>query len=139
MEKAGARLTEGPSGDLLAELDELNAAQSWWRRRLLDEYHRRLRRLVADGLASDGRQTLFDALLEGYGLIQQRLARALAAEGIARMDAAGKTVDPEQMVVVEVADAPGAAAGTVIDEIRRGYVWNGRVLRYAEVRAARGG
>jgi len=138
IERAGPRLLDVGAAELLAELDEFEAAQSWWRRRLRGKSYRRLRSLVAQRLDSQERRDLFDALLEGYGLIQQRLSRALAAEGIGRIPTTGQAVDPEQMIVVEVADAPGAPAGVVIDEIRRGYAWNGRVLRYAEVRAARG-
>ncbi len=39
--------------------------------------------------------------------------------------------------VVEIADAAGHAPGTVIEELRPGYRWNGRVVRFAEVRAVR--
>ena len=34
---------------------------------------------------------------------------------------------------------PRAPARHVVEELRRGYTWRGRVLRYAEVRASRGG
>lgn len=139
IERASARLLDEGAAELLAELDEFAAAQSWWRRLLLGKSYRRLRSLVAQRLDSQERTNLFDALLEGFGLIQQRLRRALAAEGIDRIPATGQPVDPEQMIVVEVADAPGSPAGVVLDEIRRGYAWKGRVLRHAEVRAARGG
>ena len=41
------------------------------------------------------------------------------------------------MTVVEVVQANGHVPGTVVDEIRPGYLWNDKVVRYAEVRAAR--
>ena len=53
------------------------------------------------------------------------------------IDAVGRPVDPEQMIVVEVVDDPSAEPGEVVEEVRRGYTWRGRVLRLAEVRAAR--
>jgi GrpE protein len=40
--------------------------------------------------------------------------------------------------VVELADAPDQPPHTVVEELRRGYTWRGRVLRLAEVRATRG-
>ncbi len=63
----------------------------------------------------------------------------LAAEGVQRIPCEGLQVDPEFMTVLEVIDAPDAPAGTVIKELRSGYTWRGRVIRYAEVEAVRSG
>jgi molecular chaperone GrpE (heat shock protein) len=41
------------------------------------------------------------------------------------------------MEVVEVVAASGRPAGEVIDEIRRGYIWNDTIFRYAQVRVAK--
>ena len=41
------------------------------------------------------------------------------------------------MTVIEVVDDPDRPPGEVVDEVRRGYTWRGRVLRFAEVRASR--
>ncbi len=41
------------------------------------------------------------------------------------------------MTVVEVVEDPDRPPGHVVEEIRRGYTWQGRLLRYAEVRASR--
>ena len=54
---------------------------------------------------------------------------------IQRIETVGKPADPERMTVVEVVDAPDLEPGTVVDELRRGYAWRGRVFREAEVRA----
>ncbi len=62
---------------------------------------------------------------------------AMAKEGLCRMVSLGLPVDPHSMTVVEVVDGEGHAPGTVVEEIRPGYRWNGKVVRYAEVRAAR--
>jgi molecular chaperone GrpE len=83
------------------------------------------------------RQSLVDTLLEGFGLIQQRLKRALSADRIEKIVTVGKPVDVNQMIVVGVVEAPDSPAGVVVEEVRRGYTWNGRLLRCAEVRAAR--
>ena len=100
-------------------------------------YHDQVRDLVAAG-RGETRPQLFDALLEGYGLIQARLRRAMDAEQVRRIDCVGRPVDPD-------ADdrrrgrstRPTGRRAMVVDEVRRGYTWRGRVLRYAEVRAAR--
>ncbi len=75
-------------------------------------------------------------MLEGYGLIHSRLARVMAAEQIERIPCEGHPVDPERMIVLEVVDDPDRPPGTVLKELRSGYTWKGRLLRYAEVQAA---
>ncbi len=60
----------------------------------------------------------------------------MAAEQIEPIPCEGRAVDPELMTVLELAQSQGQPAGTVTKELRRGYVWRGRVLRFAEVQAA---
>ena len=38
---------------------------------------------------------------------------------------------------LEAVGDSGRPSGEVLDEVRRGYLWNGRVLRYAQVRVAK--
>ena len=71
-------------------------------------------------------------------MIQKRLRRALASEQVAHIPCEGKPVDPELMTVIEVVDEPREQPGTVAKELRRGYTWRGRVIRFAEVQAVRG-
>jgi molecular chaperone GrpE (heat shock protein) len=42
------------------------------------------------------------------------------------------------MTVVEVVDDPLHPPGLVVDELRPGYYWKDKVLRFAEVRAVQG-
>ncbi|HVA45281.1 MAG TPA: nucleotide exchange factor GrpE [Pirellulales bacterium] len=135
-EKAVLRLTSEP-GEAVGLAAEFFAAQSWFARLLHRDYHRRLLESFEQADRPPQRAALLEALLDGYRLIQKRLTQILADEGVMRIDTVGCTVDPERMVVVEVADDPGMPGGTVCDELRRGYTWKGRVLRYAEVRATR--
>lgn len=136
--KNGERLVGPAASPALARVRELYAGQSWWRRRRTAGYHRRVCGELerTDELARRERQTLLAALLSGYELTQQRLARALAAAGVVRIPTVGRLVDPETMVVVDVVDVEGPA-GRVVEEVRRGYTWNGGLLRPAEVRAIR--
>ena len=57
---------------------------------------------------------------------------------VRRIECVGRPVAPGRMTVLEVVDSPDQPPGHVVHEVRRGYTWRGRVLRYAEVRAARG-
>jgi molecular chaperone GrpE len=67
----------------------------------------------------------------------QRIERALGQHGLEAIPATGQRFDPERMEVVEAVTDSGRPAGVVIDEVRRGYVYNGRVFRYAQVRVAK--
>lgn len=136
IEKARDRL-EAAAAAAAAALDALLARRSWLGRRRVRAYHAQVLEVVAHHGAA-AQRPFFDALLEGYALIQSRLRRAMHAEGLQRIECLGRPVDPELMTVVEVVDAPDQPAGRVVEELRRGYRWRGRVLRYAEVRAARG-
>ncbi len=68
----------------------------------------------------------------------QRIERALRQHGLETIAAVGEPFDPELMEVVEAVAGSGCPSGEVLDEVRRGYQWNGRVFRYAQVRVARG-
>ena len=136
IEKARRRLVEEPAVEVVAALDALFVRQSWLRRPWVRSYHEQAREIVLRQ-GPEARRPLFDALLEGYGLIQARLRRAMGAEQLRRIDCVGHPVDPELMTVVEVVDDPERPPGQVVEEVRRGYTWRGRVLRYAEVRASR--
>jgi molecular chaperone GrpE len=121
---------------LESALNDLYRRRSWIRRRYLRAYYQE----VMETVRRDGqtRQELFDSFLEGYGLIQKRLRRALASEQVTHIPCEGKPVDPELMTVIEVVDEPRDQPGTVVKELRRGYTWRGRVIRFAEVQAVRG-
>ena len=80
--------------------NELHRSQSWIRRRLLRSYHNEIIAIVQRD--SVNRHELFDSFLEGYGLIQKRLRRVMAAEQVQRIPCEGLPVDPELMTVLEV-------------------------------------
>lgn len=82
-------------------------------------------------------QRLLDSLVTGYGMSLRRLERTLQQTGLERMACVGESFDPEQMEVLEVTNDPSRSPGEVIEEVRPGYRWNGRVFRYAQVRVAR--
>ncbi|AGA24593.1 nucleotide exchange factor GrpE [Singulisphaera acidiphila] len=135
MEKVTPRLIEEPVQAVQSAFDALYARSSWFRRRLLKSYHEQVKEIVRD--KGQVRRELVDALLEGYGLIQARLRRALKSERIHAIECLNRPVDPELMTVVEVVEDPDRPPGVVVEQIRRGYTWQGRLLRYAEVRASR--
>jgi len=83
-----------------------------------------------------GHDGLFESVLAGYQLIQNRVLKILKEQGIERIHCVGQPVDPHCMIVNVIVPGTDLAPGTVAQEIRRGYRWKGKVLRYAEVGAA---
>ena len=88
-----------------------------------------------DEIAQRSRQVL-DALLVGYRMSLQRLERALEQHGLEPIACVGAPFDPEAMEVAEVVREEGRASTEVLQEVRRGYRWHGRLFRYAQVRVA---
>jgi molecular chaperone GrpE len=110
-------------------------AEDAGRERLLVEQERRRQ---AEEAARRVRQ-LLDSVLTGYTMSLQRLERALQQHGLEAIPSAGRPFDPERMEVLEVVTASGRPSGEVVEEVRRGYLWRGRVFRYAQVRVAKNG
>jgi molecular chaperone GrpE len=81
---------------------------------------------------------LLGSLVTGYTMSLQRVERALRQHGLQAIPTVGERFDPERMEVVEAVAESGRPSGAVLDEVRRGYLWNGRVFRYAQVRVAKG-
>jgi molecular chaperone GrpE len=133
IERISRRLGEDSTLALADAVDERFRQQSWLRRLLTADFHRQVQNVVHGG--GWLRRDLLDALLEGYDLIHARLARVMASERIERIACEGRPVDPERMIVLEVVDDPHRPPGTVAKELRSGYTWRGRLLRYAEVQA----
>lgn len=129
LEDVSAGLTE-----MGQRLDDLYRTQSWWRRLLCRPWHRAAKGIYSHGIL-DTYRNIFDSLLEGYDLIQDRTHRAMQQLAIVRMECLGKPADPNRMTIVEVVSDVTRRPGTVVEEIRPGYCWQGRVVRFAEVKA----
>lgn len=87
--------------------------------------------------AADRVRALLDSVLTGYAMSLQRVERALQQQGLEPIDAVGEPFDPERMEVVEAVVESGRPSGEVVAEVRRGYLWNDRVFRYAQVSVAK--
>jgi molecular chaperone GrpE len=82
------------------------------------------------------RQVL-DALLVGYAMSLQRIERAFEQQVLEAIPCIGEPFNPETMEVAEVVREEGRSSTEVLQEIRRGYLWRGRLFRYAQVRVAK--
>ena len=76
-----------------------------------------------------------EAWVEGFRLIERKFAGILEQAGVTPIDAVGKPFDPtvHESVAAEPSDQPH---GTVLEEYRRGYRLNDRILRPAIVKIA---
>src|SRR5262249_37754926 len=81
-------------------------------------------------------QTL-ESLLAGYAMGLERIERVLSRFEVEAIAGEGRRFEPEEMEVLEIVTGTSQPEGNVIEEVRRGYRWRGRVLRCAQVRVAR--
>ncbi len=71
---------------------------------------------------------------EGIQLIFNKLQNILKLKGIEAMQSIGITFDPETMEAITNIPAPSKELkGKVVDEVEKGYLMNGKVIRYAKV------
>jgi molecular chaperone GrpE len=87
--------------------------------------------------AADRSRLVLASILTGYTMSLQRIERALRQHGLEPITAVGQPFDPERMEVLEVVADSGRPSGEVVGEVRRGYLWRGRVFRFAQVRVAK--
>jgi molecular chaperone GrpE len=78
-----------------------------------------------------------NSALTGLRMSERRVERLMLEAGLEPVEAVGKQFDPETMEAVEAIPGGEYPPGTVVDELRRGYLWNGRVFRFAQVRVAK--
>lgn len=78
-----------------------------------------------------------EAWQEGMRMTLRRVDRLLADQRIAAIEAVGHPFDPRHATAVATVGATGAADGIVVDEVRPGFLWQGELLRPAEVIVAR--
>ena len=76
------------------------------------------------------------ALVEGVEIISRKMCEILAKEGVSRIDAVGKSFDPTRHEAVEKVPTKDYKEGIVIEEIRKGFILNGKVIRPSLVKVA---
>jgi molecular chaperone GrpE len=73
-------------------------------------------------------------LLEGVKMVQKNLNSALEAEGLKTIEAVGMPFDPSAHEAVDKVQGKDNAEDVVIEELRKGYTFKGRVLRPSAVK-----
>jgi molecular chaperone GrpE len=80
---------------------------------------------------------MVESAAAGLAMGLQRMERTMRQQGLEAIPAVGRDFNPETMEAIEVAVGTGRPPGEVVEEIRRGYLWNGKLFRYAQVRVAK--
>jgi len=138
------------SEDLLRRLQYLQADFENYRKRVEKEIGDVKRfsneRLLTDLLTvkdeldlafAKARETKQNAvLLEGVGMIQKRVQNILSKEGVERIPGAGSKFNPEYHEAALRVVSDDEEEGTVLEEVRAGYMLKGRVLRPSIVKVA---
>lgn len=87
------------------------------------------------GLQTEGGDVA--SVREGLALTLKSLLKVGENNGLVQVDPVGQPLDPERHHAVSMVEASGAAPGTVVSVLQKGYVLNDRLLRAALVAVAR--
>jgi len=79
-----------------------------------------------------------DSLRQTLRMLQSQLNGVLGSEGVTPITASGQPFDPYKHEAVETVASPEHPEGTVVDEVRRGYMLGGDLLRPARVTVSSG-
>jgi molecular chaperone GrpE len=115
VEREGNRLADAGKREMLLPLigiiDDLEKALQW-----------------AGG--SEGSMT------EGLQSIHQKLVALLETQEVRSFDSQGRAFTPDLHEAVALAKSSEVEQGTVVEDLRRGYLWRSELLRPAQVRVA---
>src|SRR5690242_14644918 len=92
---------------------------------VLDSFELAIRNASAEG----GRENV----LRGFELIHKQLQDTLGRFGLKAIEAKGQPFDPNYHQAVSTQASSDVREDTVVEELRKGYVLNGRLLRAAMV------
>jgi molecular chaperone GrpE len=79
----------------------------------------------------------FDRMLKGVEMVFGELREVLRNEGLSDIEAKGKPFDPACHEAVVAVEEEGSEPGTVVDVVRTGYAFQGKVLRPVMVKVAK--
>jgi molecular chaperone GrpE len=151
-----------PPADLEGEIERLRedlSAERDRHLRTLADFKNYRRRIEREGskIAEEGKRAIILPLLDviddlekamqctsgaeppivkGLRIIHKKLLALLETHGVLPFETVGMPFNHNLHEAVAVATHKGSEPGTVVDELRRGYLWNNELLRAAQVRVA---
>lgn len=76
--------------------------------------------------------------LKTFRLIGRQFEQALRDAGVSSISCLGQKAEPGRHEIIGVVEAPGVGEDTIVQEVFRGYKWDGEILRKPRVKVARG-
>ena len=76
-------------------------------------------------------------LLQGVQMIQNEMWEFLSRNGLSKIETVGLFFDPEQHEAMATIEDETHPEGTVVEEVRPGYLLNGKLLRPASVKISK--
>jgi len=74
--------------------------------------------------------------VKGVRIIHKKFLALLETHGVLPFESVGMVFDHNLHDAVAIAKSEESKPGTVVDELRRGYLWNNELLRAAQVRVS---
>ena len=87
--------------------------------------------------AAPGEGDNHKVMLRGIQMIQNEMWEFLSRNGLSKIETVGKPFNPEQHEALESVEEDQQPEGTVLAEIRPGYLLNGKLLRPASVKISK--
>ena len=75
-----------------------------------------------------------NGILEGVEMVLKNFYEALKNEGVSKIEVIGKTFDPSRHKAAENVITEEYKEGTIVEEIRKGYVFKERIIRPSVVK-----
>lgn len=92
---------------------------------------------MAMAATQNGKNDSVQSLQAGISMVHQQLKAALTSAGLEEIDATGRIFDPNLHEAVSQRETNEVPEGTVVQQLRKGYKLNGRLLRPASTIVSR--
>jgi len=89
-----------------------------------------------DIVLNEARKAKNPTLLEGMEMIRKKLWKIISCEGLCPIEAIGKPFDPNLHDAVQEVETCDYPVGMIVEEIKKGYLINGKVFRPCLVKVA---
>jgi molecular chaperone GrpE len=77
-----------------------------------------------------------EGLVDGLKMILKNIHRILEHQGVTKIEAVGEPFDPTKHEALSKVAVEGHEEGTIVEEIRKGYTYKGKVIRPSIVKVA---
>jgi molecular chaperone GrpE len=89
-----------------------------------------------DIVLTEARKAKNPTLIEGMEMIRRKLWKVISCEGLCPIEAIGKPFDPNLHDAVQEVETCDYPVGIIVEEIKKGYLINGKVFRPCLVKVA---